>query len=373
MVLLLVLLIFMFLYTLLFYFFWKGWHRGSIQMVVAATQNRFISVIIPARNEENNIVHLLEALRSQTFSQTNFEVIIVDDFSTDATADLVEQFGSSNVRLIQPAVDENNSSKKKAIQTGVEMARGELIVTTDADCVPTSQWLQTIHDLYVRSDANFIAAPVKFTHDNSILETLQAIDFMTLQGITAATVATGSLTMCNGANLAYTKKAFVDVKGFEGIDHVATGDDMLLMYKIRKTDPSKVFYLKNKDAIVSTQPMKTWKQFFMQRKRWASKTLVYDDRRIIAVLAFVYLFNCLFIALIIAAIFNRIYWWHVLGFWILKALVEFPFVQTIARFYDEKKLLGRFFFFQPLHIFYTVFVGLISQFGNYEWKGRTTK
>jgi hypothetical protein len=148
---------------------------------------------------------------------------------------------------------------------------------------------------------------------------------------------------------------------------------MLLMHKINKSYHGKIYYLKNKEAIMATQPMPSWKEFFMQRKRWASKTLVYDDPKIIAVLGFVYLFNCLFIALIIAALFNACSWWLVVGFCVIKAIIEFPFVRSVAKFYEEQAIVKYLFLFQPLHIIYTVFVGLISQFGKYEWKGRKTK
>ena len=148
---------------------------------------------------------------------------------------------------------------------------------------------------------------------------------------------------------------------------------MLLMYKIWKKYPGKVFYLKNRAAIVSSQPMLSWTDFFMQRKRWASKTLVYDDYRIIAVLGFVYLLNCLFIAMIIESVFHSFYWWYVLGFWIIKTVIELPFVYSVSKFYSEQTLIKFLFLFQPIHIFYTVFVGLASQIGKYEWKGRKTK
>ncbi|MFL5773950.1 MAG: glycosyltransferase [Flavisolibacter sp.] len=365
--------VFIILYGGLFYYYLRGWNLARVESEKKIAANRMISVIIPARNEEKNILRLLDALKEQSYPPAFFEIIVVDDFSTDDTAGVVNSSGLQNLRCIQPAVGTEQSSKKKAIEAGIANAEGELIVTTDADCIPAREWLQTIHQFYIETSAEFIAAPVKFTHDKSLLQTFQAIDFLTLQGITAASVTSGSLSMCNGANLAYTKKAFNEVNGFEGIDHVATGDDMLLMHKIWKKHPSNVHYLKNKNAIVRTEPMATWKEFFMQRKRWASKTLVYDDRRIIAVLVFVYLFNCLFFLLVAFAIVNPLYWWYVVGFWIAKALVEFPFVKRVAGFYGEEKLLTSFFFLQPLHIFYTVFVGLLSQFGKYEWKGRRTK
>jgi cellulose synthase/poly-beta-1,6-N-acetylglucosamine synthase-like glycosyltransferase len=163
------------------------------------------------------------------------------------------------------------------------------------------------------------------------------------------------------------------VGGFSGIDKLASGDDMLLMYKIWKKYPRKVNYLKNEQAIVETESMPTWKDFFQQRIRWSSKAGYYKDWRISSVLFFVYLFNCLFFVLLIACFFDS-YYWYVLAFYLLgKIIIEIPFVYSVARFYKAQKLLLYFPFLQPLHIIYTVVVGLVSQFGTYQWKGRKTK
>lgn len=370
---LLITVIFLLFYALLIFYYWHSWKKLEHYHPFDSVDNRFISVIIPVRNEEKNIAFLLNALSQQTYPKDFFEIIVVDDFSTDSTAETVKNYSLPNLVLVQPDISSELSSKKKAIEAAIKKARGELIVTTDADCIPTSSWIETINKFYVKNDAAFIAAPVKFSHNKSFLQLFQSLDFLTLQGITAASVSANFHSMCNGANLAYKKDAFQNVNGFEGIDKVATGDDMLLMHKIWKKYPGKTFYLKSKEAIVTSQPMRSWKNFFMQRKRWASKALVYDDNRIMAVLAFVYLLNCLFIALIVASFLNSFYWWLVLGFWLIKTIIELPFVYDVAKFYDEQKLAKLLFFFQPAHIFYTVFVGLISQFGKYEWKGRKTK
>lgn len=366
-------IVFFFLYALLLFYYRRGWQSLSEFIPPETNKRRFISVVVAARNEENRIGQLLKTLQEQTYPKDHFEIIVVDDFSTDTTAAVVKQSSLPNLLLIQPHVSKEVSSKKRAIETGVNAAKGELIVTTDADCTVSADWLCTINSFYTSTDASFIAAPVKFSHDQTTLQLFQALDFLVLQGITAASAGNHFPIMCNGANLAYKKQTFVDARGFEGIDKVATGDDMLLMHKIRKQHPDKVFYLKNKTAIVTTEPMLTWKTFFMQRKRWASKTLVYDDYRIIAVLAFVYLFNCLFFVFLIASFFNPVYWLYTLGYLLLKTVVEWPFVAAVAAFYKEQKLMRYFIFFQPLHIFYTVIVGALSQFGTYEWKERTTK
>jgi cellulose synthase/poly-beta-1,6-N-acetylglucosamine synthase-like glycosyltransferase len=371
--LLILLVIFLLLYAVLIFFYWKEWSSAKQFSPAPLRVYKFISVIVAARNEEEHILPLLQALKEQSYPTEYFEIIIVDDFSTDATATRVKNFSAANLLLMQPDTNPDQSSKKKAIAAGINRARGELIVITDADCLPSRNWLEMMAGFYVQNDAAFIAAPVKYSGNNSLLQIFQSIDFMTLQGITAASVSAHFHTMCNGANLAYQKQAFLEVNGFEGIDTVATGDDLLLMYKIWKKHPRRTFYLKNKDAIVTTRPMASWKAFLMQRKRWASKTLVYDDRRILAVLVFVYLFNLLFPVLIVASFFNALYWWYVAGFLVIKTVIEFPFVHSLSKFYEEQRLMKYFFFLQPLHIFYTVFVGWLSQSGKYEWKGRRTK
>jgi len=333
----------------------------------------FVSVIVAARNEESTLPRLLQALSAQTYPPELVEIIVVDDFSTDGTATAAQTFSKVHITLIQPEVAATQSSKKRAIEAGIKRAKGPLLLITDADCIPGPDWIKTMVAFHEKKEAVFIAAPVRFTHDGSALQIFQALDFLTLQGITAASVAAQAHSMCNGANLAYTKKAFEAVHGFEGIDHVASGDDMLLMYKIWKAKKAGVQYLKSRDAIVTTAPMQSWRAFFAQRRRWASKTAHYDDKRIFFVLLFVYFINCWFLVLVLAGFWNVHGWLAVLVYVILKISIEWPFVKKVAAFYSEEKLMQFFPFFQPLHILYTISVGFISQAGAYEWKGRKTK
>lgn len=327
-----------------------------------------ISLIIPARNEETNIGKLLAALSNQSYPKELTEIIVVDDHSTDNTATIVQQFPFA--KLIQLKEDAINSYKKKAIEKGIAAATGELIVTTDADCIPPPEWLQTIASFKEEKQSVFIAAPVVINCNSSLLQVFQAMDFMVLQGITGATVANQKMSMCNGANLAYERKAFYAVDGFAGIDHIASGDDMLLMHKIVKQYPGKVHYLKSKETTVSTEPMKSWRSFFNQRIRWASKAAVYNDKRILPVLLLVYLFNLSFAVLLIAGIWDTHYILYAAILWVAKTLVELPFFISVSNFFDKQWAIKLFFFFQPLHIFYTIVSGLFGQFGKYEWKGR---
>ena len=356
-------------YAGLMAYYRRGWGRLRSPEVREASIP--ITVLIPARNEADRIGALLQALNHQTY--TRFDVIVIDDHSTDGTSEVVRPFLSERIRLIQPAADAAHSSKKKAIDAGVRAAAGTLIVTTDADCLPPAGWLSAIASFAEQTDARFIAAPVRFTSNGSPLHRFQALDFLTLQGITAASVATGFHDLCNGANLAYTKEAFLAVNGFEGIDGIATGDDLLLMHKIHSRYPDGVHYLKSREAIVTTPPMPTWSAFLNQRRRWASKSFVYRDYRIIAVILLVGIVNLWWLVLLTATLQNIGHWPLLLAFPLFKALAEYAFLQPVARFYGQQRLLPGLFYFQPLHLLYTVFVGLWSQFGRYEWKGRITR
>ena len=358
----------------------RSWNKISDLAKDAGIADPFITVIIPVRNEEANVPALISSLSQQSYSALRHEIIIIDDHSTDATWRMLQdrQAGVTQIRVVKlsdmvPPGSEIKAHKKLAIEKAIEIARGELIVTTDADCVFRTDWLRTLAACYSSTQAKFIAAPVKIEAEGSFLSLFQAIDFMTLQGITGASVSTRFHTMCNGANLAYEKAAFYEVGGFSGVDTIPSGDDMLLMYKIYKAYPENVFYLKNAEAIVTTKAAYTWKEFFHQRIRWASKSTYYDDKRIFRILLLVYAVNLGFLVLGVASIWKVTWFFFFILLLIGKIIVEFPFVNAVAIFFLETRLMKYFPLMQPFHILYTVIAGWLGKFGSYEWKGRHIK
>lgn len=336
-----------------------------------------VSVIIAARNEEMMIGHCLQSLAGQSYPRHLLEIIVINDHSTDATAQRVISYGLANAKLInlKDHVDGGaiNSYKKKAIETGIALATGELIVTTDADCVAPPDWIRTIAAYYEASGAAFIAAPVKITGNKSLLSIFQAMDFLCLQGITGSSVHKKFHSMCNGANLAYSKKVFYEVGGFKGIDNIASGDDMLLMHKIFLRCPDRVFFLKSTAAIVSTRAESTWKDFIRQRIRWASKADKYEDKRIFAVLILVYLLNLLLLIIVVAALWDIRWLFAFLLLVLSKTIIEYSFVKKVASFFKLQYLMVYFPCLQPLHVVYTVVAGFLGKSGNYRWKGRRVK
>ncbi len=364
------------LYGLLLIYYRLAWH--GIPDYKPQTTNPEpqikITLIIPARNEEASIPACLHSLQQQTYPSSLFEVLVVDDHSTDSTAGLVKGFVAGNIRLISlqefTGNDELNSYKKKAIETAIGESTGELIVTTDADCIFPKNWLHTIACFYTGKRPAFIVMPVRFRTGNHAGAIFQALDFMALQGITGAAVYKKVHSMCNGANLAYTRKAFREAGGFANIDRIASGDDMLLLHKIYKQHPDGIQFLKSADVIVETQPMHSLKDFFNQRIRWASKAAQYDDKRIFWVLLLVYFLNCWCLVLGIAACFScSILFWFI-GLLACKTAVELFFLYPVAGFFHQRSLLWWFPLAQPFHIVYTIIAGWLGKFGSYEWKGR---
>jgi cellulose synthase/poly-beta-1,6-N-acetylglucosamine synthase-like glycosyltransferase len=179
--------------------------------------------------------------------------------------------------------------------------------------------------------------------------------------------------MCNGANLAYKRSAFYEVNGFKNADHIASGDDMLLMHKIRLKYPSGIGYLFSDKAIVTTDPMPDWKSFLNQRIRWASKASSYKDKRVFWVLMLVYFTNLFLLLLFFVCFFKPQLFLVWVLFILTKALFEMPFMYRVAKFYSLQRLMAWFVVMQPFHIAYTVVSGWLGKFGTYNWKGRKVK
>lgn len=338
------------------------------------------SIIIPARNEALNIKNCLLSIIQQNYPTTLFEIIVIDDHSTDETSVIVEQLQQQfkNIKLIKLADVLNgkilNAYKKKAIESAIQYASGQWIITTDADCIVKENWLATFNEFIQKNKTVFIAAPIAFTNNRSLLQSFQYIDFMSMQGITAASVHAGFHNMCNGANLAYKKDIFFEVNGFKGIDNIASGDDMLLMNKIKAKYKNEVSFLFSNDAIVTTHPMPSWKSFFNQRIRWASKAEQFKtkDNNIFLVLVLVYLFNVgLFVLPFLSFInFHCLYYWFLFIFF--KTLAELAFALPVAKFFGQR-FIWWFPFLQPIHIVYIVASGWLGKFGTFSWKDRNVK
>jgi cellulose synthase/poly-beta-1,6-N-acetylglucosamine synthase-like glycosyltransferase len=362
----------LFVYAQVLEFYHKHlWKLKQVKITVALTHFPMVTIVVPARNEAQNIGACLDSIFKQDYP--NYEVIVADDHSTDETAEIVQQ---TNARLLYMKDYPSNTMvafKKRAIEAAISISSGEIIVTTDADCEVTPQWLTHLVGVMQQKEAVFVVAPVKMKHDGTYLSIFQSLDFAILQGITAASVSAGFHTMANGANMGYLRTAFEEVKGFDGIDNIASGDDMLLFQKIKAMYPGKISAANSSESIVTTSTEPTLQKFIRQRIRWASKVRFYEDKKMFGVLVLVYLLNVTMLVLMFMSWMSDAHLLICFLFLFLKTLVEWRFVKAVLQFFGMPELMRWFAVSQPLHIFYTVLSGSFGQFGGYQWKGRRVK
>lgn len=328
----------------------------------------FVSVVVAARNEQHNIAGLLQALTAQDYADSQFEIIIVDDESDDDTAERVRSFPDFRVRLLQTTERHRVvSPKKHAIQTGIRAAKGDIILLTDADCLPPPTWITGIVRLFSPHVGMVIGfSPAELPKLQRISDYLLAMDSLALAAVAAGTSGWGYPATCNGRNLAYRRQVYDQVGGFSRIGHFVSGDDDLMLKLVQQTE-WKIRYAFKPELAVPTQMVKSVTQFAHQRLRHASKGFHYEVKKV-AALIFVYLYNlCVFLS-IPFALFAGLSWLVPVFALLLKAAFEwlplFRFAQRMQRLH----VLRIFPLAEMLHVPYVVLFGVLGLFVKFKWK-----
>jgi len=365
-------------YILFFLLYLFGWIMLPVFRQAEFAPQTKVSIIVPARNEEKSISRLLNCLLTQSYPDSLYEIIIVDDFSEDNTLQVIKSFDSFKIKLLQLKDFISNeerimSFKKKAIEVAVTNSTGELIVTTDADCRMNENWLKTLVNFYEIQKCRMIVAPVLINEEKGFFAKFQSLDLIGLMGITGATLQIKFPTMCNGANLAFGRKSFYEVNGYADISEKSSGDDMLLMHKMGKKWPGAVKFIRNTNAIVYTSPQKTLSSFIAQRMRWTSKSQAYSDWKIKMNLLLIYLFNLsLPVACFLSILMGKL--WLMFFFQLaVKLILDFVFLSQVTEFFNRRRLLWLFLPVEAAHIIYIVVVGFAGNFFQSTWKGRKVK
>lgn len=278
-----------FIFVLTIYGVWliriiRSWKTNQVIQEIDH-QSNFLSVIVPFRNEANHLNRLIENLSNQTYSNNNYEVILVNDHSTDEFE--LRKALPSNFKLVHSSKE----GKKNALSYGIELAKANVIVTTDADCEHQSDWLKTIDSVYASSNLKMIIGPVFIRESHSIVNSILSVEFTSLQSITGGMALLNKPVVCNGANLVFDKDVFLEVNGYSGNDDLASGDDVFLMEKIKKLYPSSIGYLNSPRGVVYTDIPTTVSEFVNQRIRWAKKSVRYTDKNIIGTGALILAMN----------------------------------------------------------------------------------
>lgn len=335
----------------------------------------FVSVIIPFRNESENILKSLKSIEAQSYPQEKFEVVYVNDSSTDDSPEILEKNRSrENIRIISLPEDYSISAhKKRAVRYGIEKSTGEIVVTTDADCIHNEDWLKSLLK-NMDDETGFMSGPVEFIDDEKFFSKIQKIEFAGLVLTGAGLIGAGKPTICNAANIAYKRKVYNEVGGFKDQLNLSSGDDELLMQKIAKDTNYDIKFSTDKKSIVRTSSNKSLGEFYQQRKRWASKGLFYRDKSLILKLILIYLF---YIGLIIQVYFSiflsQYFILTLVASLLLKLFFEFRIVIKGKRILFPYLSLKTFIVAELFQVFYLIITGFAGVFGNLRWKERKIK
>ncbi len=367
-------------YFALIAYFLRHWHRlPAWHLPKAFSPVTRVSVIIPARNEAGRIEACLRSLAVQAYPGELTEIIVVDDHSTDDTALAVSAMALPQVKMLHLADHVQGGSgtayKKMALALGIAHSTGELIVTTDADCRMGPHWLSLLVAGYEARRPVFLGGPVVIDAPRTPLERFQALDLQGMALITGAGHQAGTLMLANGANMAFTRRAFEAVGGYQGIDHLASGDDLLLLEKLQRRFPGRTCFIKNREAAVWTDPMPDWPAFLAQRLRWASKTSAYRDQTSTWIWSVVFLNTVALLASLFLLPWKwPLFWQPALVLLMGKIMADYWLLRTATRFFRQPGLLRSFWEGQAIHLVYVPWVGIQSLFRKtYHWKGRRTR
>ena len=373
-------------------------YRDSQKYTITETDLKLsmITVLVAARNEEQYIHQCLESLINQDYPKDNYEIIIIDDQSSDRTSEIINKSIASSPGLIKLLRTTGKGGKKEAIRIGLSEAKGEIILTTDADCVVPPAWISQYNMTFGLTGASFVSGPVMMYTDGSCFSTFQALEFNSLIASTAGLIAIGNSVMSNGANMGFTLKALKEVESFktslfnskEGDDILqkdkASGEDVFTLLSIKKyLGRDKISFIYSNSAVVMTEPQSGIKDFLKQRIRWVSKSSGYRDFDAIYTalsvfgMNFILLILPLFLSIIaLLAVNTSGYYILLLSFLIsffLKIIADYRLLNQYSSDIGQKNLLRLLPLMEPLVIIYTGVTGLLGNFLSFEWKGRRYK
>ncbi len=327
-----------------------------------------LTVIVPFRNEENEIEGLVSALTGQDYPQESYELLFINDHSDDRSKVLLKEATGTvkNARILDLTT---GTGKKAALAEALGQAHNRHIIITDADCRPVKTWLSSMAGFFRNTSAKMLIGPVLYSDTRSIPGRMQSLEYLSLTGVTAGAAGLGNPILASGANLMFERDSFLEFLK-EADPPASSGEDLFFLIWLKRRYPGKVYYLLSEEAAVFTRPGRGLNDLIAQRLRWASKSRFYRDAFLITASLIVYLFNLLLLVLLIAGVFvpGLLY-----GFFLMfaaKCFIDLIFLTDVCTRFNQRKLLKVFVPVQVLYPFYIVFTGTFGHILPYIWKGR---
>ncbi len=355
------------LYALYMLYFLTGLYRVGKQPAVFSTLEPFVSVIIAARNEEENIGALLTDLIAQSYNKSKLEIIIANDRSSDKTGQIISDYQVKYKHIQVVKIEEkaeHMTPKKYALTKAIEQAKGELIISTDADCRVPVNWVSSFVKQFDAETGVVVGYSKVDAKPDSFFHNYQKIDFLALMSANAGSFGWNVPWTGSGQNIAYKRSLFDKINGFESVADQVSGDDFYLVQAISKL--AKARYNSNPEGFVKTQPMESVNAFLQQRTRWASNSRKLFDSDFFFLL---FLFLNLFVnTLLFSGLFFSSAWTYLPSLFGIKLLFDSMVVAYGSIIFDTKFNIGIYLlwaFFQPL---YTPLLAVKSMFGKFHWK-----
>lgn len=359
-------------YSFLIFWIWKGFKSElALTNLTPAKTQRSVSIVIAARNEASVIEKCINSILKNDFHSHLFEIIIIDDHSTDQTYNLAASFQTANVKVSR--LPDGITGKKAAIQFGVHQAKNEIILCTDADCEVEKSWISSHLHAYENENIAFCTGIVLPKYLGTILSNFQWLDFASTMTITANGIYRKQYYLANGANMSFRKSSFLAIQGFEQNKNRASGDDIFLVQNLAKQ--FEIGFISSPFSKVTTKSEITWQDFFIQRKRWATKALASPDKNVMKIQGFVFFYALFTLLMFILMFFQFHLFGAALAILVLgKIITDFAFLYQVATHFRKSEVMSSFFTSFLIYYIHILYSGWNATFpGKYAWKNRSTE
>ena len=357
-----------FLYTL----FILSLTYGNFSFTKALIEKKIIrnvSVVIAFRNEEENLKKLVESLMRQNYSLEHFELVFVNDHSEDGGKKLLNSLLANFKGKFQILDLLIGAGKKAALDFGIKNSEGEIILTTDADCVLQPEWLTTMVNYLETDESSFVAGPVALASNDSILEELMQLEFAALIASTSGGFGIKMPFMCNGANLGFSKSTYESINPYDSNLKLASGDDVFFLHQVKERGQN-VSFVASQKALVITNSASSVKQFLKQRIRWAGKSVAYKDMHILMAGFIVTAVNLALLFCFYQFLINEVNLAVFLGLFLLKVVLDSALVYSAKKWVVAKNVILNSLLLSFIYPFYSVGIALLSLGFKPKWKGR---
>ncbi len=346
--------------------------KGIKQESYPPEQTPSVTIIIPMRNEEENLHQLLNKISQLRYPENKYEILLVNDHSEDNTEKVCLSFIEKEKQISVKLINLKNpySGKKQAIKTALNHCDSDWVLLTDADCMPQENWLTEMLSHSSNEELKMICGPVKM-NGKTIAQKLFSLEFASLIISTEGAIGASLPFMANGANLAFKSEAYQSLSKDAFNENYISGEDVFLLHAfIRKYGNKSIGFAKSMGAIVSTNAPSNIKEFISQRVRWSSKAKAYRNPTATFTAIIVLTFNTLLIPAIFMAICSPLITTSLILIIALRIIIELSVFDKGLRFYGQKHLIKYYFIFMPLYPFYILYTALAGFFGNFKWKNR---